>query len=182
MDSQGSSPDDELGHSLLFSSLSPSVSQGGLAFFNWDTAIACEAVRTARSTFENQNEGRVDARGIAVHLESASDQFRSRADFWSQIHVVLGSVVPERVSALRQPSLFLDYEPWVRSMVAADDVMEAAAVEDVQGTKRGGRLTRNSQRQDHVRYFRFSSDQLGTLRDTAFRVEDTLSEVEEDHK
>jgi len=65
-------------------------------------------------------------------------------------------------------------------MVDADDLLEAVDARQIQEARaqnRGGRMTRNSQRESYMRYVTLSDEQRRRLvRDTAFRVDDTLLE------
>lgn len=106
------------------------------------------------------------------------DLLQRRSMHFSGVSDVLCRLVQDNRS-VAQRSMFLDYESWVRNMVDADDLLEAADARQAQEARalnRGGRMTRNSQRESYVRYVTLSDEQRRLVRDTAFRVDDTLLE------
>ncbi len=71
----------------------------------------------------------------------------------------------------KTPALSLDYVPWVRYMVGADDLLEEASVTD-QGLRRGGRLTRSMQSQVYTRYITLDEQQRSAIDALAFDSND----------
>ena len=106
------------------------------------------------------------------------DLLQRRSMHFSGVSDFLCRLVQDNRS-VAQRSMFLDYESWVRNMVDADDLLEAANARQAQEARalnHGGRMTRNSQRESYVRYVTLSDEQRRLVRDTAFRVDDTLLE------
>lgn len=106
------------------------------------------------------------------------DLLQRRSMHFSGVSGILSRLLQDNKSVARG-ALFLDYESWVRNMVGADDLLEAADARQAQEARaqnRGGRMTRNSQRESYIRYVTLSDEQRRLVRDTAFRVDDTLLE------
>ncbi|KAF9491036.1 hypothetical protein BDN71DRAFT_111272 [Pleurotus eryngii] len=124
------SHDDEIGHTVLVSPSRPLSVHDGLGMYDRDTLIAEGAIRCARGMLKTiVDQGMFRPREL----------FRARVGYHSQVVAVLGGVLPEAI--LQHPSiLHLEYGPWVRVMIAADDAEEAFVLSQ----SRGGRTTRNS--------------------------------------
>ncbi len=106
------------------------------------------------------------------------DLLQRRSMHFSGVSGILSRLLQDNKSVARG-ALFLDYESWVRNMVGADDLLEAADARQAQEARaqnRGGRMTRNSQRELYLPYVTLSDEQRRLVRDTAFRVDDTLLE------
>ncbi len=100
------------------------------------------------------------------------DLLQRRSMHFSGVSAILSRLLQDNKSVARG-ALFLDYESWVRNMVGADDLLEAADARQAQEARaqnRGGRMTRNSQRESYIRYVTLSDEQRRLVRDTAFRV------------
>ena len=106
---------------------------------------------------------------------NANEVQRQRSAFLERLTGGLLGLIP-LIHAQPLDALVLDYAPWIRSIDAADDVLEAAAKRESEARALllGGRTTRNSQRLKYERYLTLGLDQRQVLRDTAFRVDDTL--------
>lgn len=146
---------------------------GGHTFYNRDDSIALETVRLARQV---AGIGRQDSRNGSRCSQfprsdtgKGSELGRRRSTFLARVTGVLETIVPA-VSVQPLSTLVIDYEPWVRWMVSADDRAEEAEVVRAATEKRVGRATRNSQRQSYVRYVTLTNDQRGLLKSSAFPV------------
>ncbi|TFK43527.1 hypothetical protein BDQ12DRAFT_675122 [Crucibulum laeve] len=130
------SNDDEIGHHILFDSTRTDSSQFGL--HDYDTEIASVAISLSRGSLEAGM-----ARGAtSIHNSlEASLAFRDCKKFRNEAGEILAKVCPRAVTSTFRTSLYTDYLPWIRHMVAADDMQESI---HIQNPGRGGRTTRNS--------------------------------------
>ena len=80
----------------------------------------------------------------------ATEIFRSRVVYQSQIAGALQDIIQPPGPLMPQSSVFLDYIPWVRYMVMVDDDLERIAQEEMSRGK-SGRTTRNSMKTRHIR-------------------------------
>ena len=78
---------------------------------------------------------------------------------------------PWRMSASEE-ALYLDYAPWIRYIVAADDALELATM-SLPGSQR--RSTRNSMRTAQDRWLRMDVDERRTLSQTSLRLDEESS-------
>lgn len=144
---------------------------GVIAFYSVANCIAQEGLFLATKS-SVVSDGRCGA-SLPWKPFAAGDLFYGRREHWTQMGDVLDRVVGG--SALVSPStLVLDYEPYVRWMVKVDDEVESRWTESKGVERRWGRATRNSQRQEYVRYVNLGHEHRRTLSNTAFRVEDTF--------
>ena len=161
---QDSTSDAEVGYRHLTYEAADSHLQGGIALYNWDDRIASAVARCAVET-----AGRDEGGGIrCVHTAGGLGSWvagRCR-EHLAHTAAILGRVVPES-GAVARGALVLDYDGWVRRMVAVDDELEAAEAAAAAGRQRRGRQTRNSQREQHVRCVSLDAAQLALLRQTA---------------
>lgn len=138
--------------------------------------MALEIARCAKEAMRSGGRGaiRFDRSGERRSM----DLLQRRSMHFSGVSDILWRLLQDRMTVARG-AMFLDYEPWVRNMVGADDLLEAAdarQVQEARAVSRGGRMTRNSQRESYVRYVTLSDEQRRLVHDTAFRVDDTLLE------
>lgn len=91
-----------------------------------------------------------------------SDIGDRQATFLAHVEEGLAKVVPT-VPAIPLSSIVCEYEPWVRWMVLKDDELEAESKRAVV-QRRGGRMTRNSQREEYVRWVTLSEWERGRIR------------------
>ena len=82
---------------------------------------------------------------------------------------------PKDYASLRvmaTPVLSTEYIPWIKQMVATDDLFEMTSIADVQGLggniRRTGRLTRNAHRQAYTRYITLNGDQRKAMDELSF--------------
>lgn len=73
---------------------------------------------------------------------------------------------PWRASASEE-ALYLDYAPWIRYIVAADDALESVS----QPSSQTRRSTRNSMKTSHDRWLTLELDDRRTLSETSLRLD-----------
>jgi hypothetical protein len=109
---------------------------------------------------------------VSALLNEAPDSsatFRARADYQHQMVAILGRLLSISSPLLPQPSVFVDYEAWIRIMVKTDDALEAAWAEgigQVASLSGRGRVTRNSA-QRYTRLLTIPEDHRAILAATA---------------
>ncbi|KAH7914351.1 hypothetical protein BJ138DRAFT_1170698 [Hygrophoropsis aurantiaca] len=159
--------DDELGHHILFKPSHVSDTSDHLVFYHNDELIAQEATRLSRGTHAAVGKGPL----LPSINPAASGSFRehqlflSRVVYESQMVDALQHIIYLPAPLMPQSSVFLDYIPWVREMVTADDILERLAWDGMEKEK-SGRLTRNSMRAKHARAIELSTEQRGLLDST----------------
>ena len=102
------------------------------------------------------------------------------ASHCSTLLPILDRLRVSREDIVRDPdSIFLDYEPWIRYMVRADDAYVAASISSgrFEGTTR---RTRNSQRSqlELQRWVPLNEDERDIIRRTALELDLRMPEVE----
>lgn len=176
--------DDQAGYKHLIHQSTVSHFQGGIAFYNHDSAIVSEAIDCARRVAKNvtnpsgwhlSKPDRTEWR----RFTSATRLQRERSAFFVSFSGALSDQIP-LIHAQPVDALVLDYAPWIRSIDVADGLLVVAANKEneTRALLLGGRTTRNSQRQKYERYLTLSVDQRQALENTAFRVTDTLPGVD----
>lgn len=138
--------------------------------------MALEIARWAKEATRSGGNGAISL--TRTGERRSLDLLQRRSMHFSGVSDVLSRLLQDNRSVARG-AMILDYETWVRNMVDADDLLEAAdarQAQEARAVNRGGRMTRNSQRESYVRYVTLSDDQRRLVRDTAFRVDDTLFE------
>jgi hypothetical protein len=136
------------------------------AFYDHDEVMSRDILGRSRASLV----------GAETPLEAAEAPdtratYHARVQYQSEMMLVLGRLLPLYAPLLPRPTVFLDYIPWIRHMVAADDVNEAQpAISAV--LRRPGRTTRNSNQQRYVRWISFEDEQLRTLRGNGLRTGD----------
>lgn len=113
----------------------------GLDFCGCDELIAREAIRHSRGVHEE------DTGPNAASINPAARDDGTRVAYRSRMVEALQDVLGPGGGLMPQRSVFLDYIPWVREMVAVDDDLERRALY-VRGR---GRCTRNSLGRVHAR-------------------------------
>lgn len=148
----GPTPDDELGHSMLFTDGCISNGREGLAFYHYDELIALDAIQLSRGIHEElvTDPTAASINPAASLTTEEAEIFRSRVAYQSQIAGALQHIIQPPGPLMPQSSVFLDYIPWVRYMVVVDDNLEQMARDEVARAK-SGRLTRNSMKTRHIR-------------------------------
>ncbi|KAF8655270.1 hypothetical protein AX16_003171 [Volvariella volvacea WC 439] len=142
--------DDEIGH-LMLEYPATTREEGTFGLHDRDEEIASFAIRLARGMVE-----RGVARGQPMLLADKDPSFRPRALFRARVdhkrrtEQSLRGRLPLGMRGMGHPAIALDYQPWFRLMVEADDRAEKEHLEQAQHERRGGRTTRNSQRYERV--------------------------------
>ncbi|KAF9509492.1 hypothetical protein BS47DRAFT_149415 [Hydnum rufescens UP504] len=180
--------DNLLGHTILHKP-APRETAPTVPFYARDEEIALEIVRAAHR------------RGALYPLATCSQQdsfstspgcfdsirlFDDRAQHQSRVLKFIEGLVQLSSPLLPRPEIFVDYIPYVRQMVVADDAekeAEAQALAALQESARVkgnmARMTRNSQRSaegtsklarrhDFIRYISLRDDELRALYESAF--------------
>ncbi|KIJ56690.1 hypothetical protein M422DRAFT_238305 [Sphaerobolus stellatus SS14] len=153
------SSDDEVSYTLLEK---PPSHTNGLPFYNWDAEIAHAAISLSRHVLEASGAGKrsreeFGERGGTRHFNSRSlmearvaNQLRA-VSFLDDTISLFGPLLP-------RPAAVLDYTPYVRQMVLADDAM--AREFEAQPQETVGRRGRRSRWRagEYVRYLDVSSE------------------------
>ncbi|KAF8639950.1 hypothetical protein AX17_001200 [Amanita inopinata Kibby_2008] len=137
------SADDEVGHIILF------PTKGMKAEFWKDygdrsVLISSTAIRLARGGLE-AGTTRGPTSTVRNNSFSTHALFRARVDYQSQIGNSLQRLVPCSELAMTRAAVYLDYAPYIRQMIAAEDEEEVRWKAQREGMA-GGRKTRNSNR------------------------------------
>ncbi|THG95800.1 hypothetical protein EW026_g5907 [Hermanssonia centrifuga] len=150
----------------------PSDEQLGYAVLPTDT----DTDHIPVSTYYYQDENLMAA-GLELSKRAHGDirpddmpnaQHDDRAVSLARLGPLLRRLRPWRESA-NDAALYLDYAPWIRYIVAADDVAEAG-ISEVGSQSR--RSTKNSQKTSEVRWLKLEPEERDVLRNTALRIED----------
>jgi hypothetical protein len=153
--SQEASSDDEVGHRLLCDALvgtSITKSHGYVGYYDKDGEIGRELLRGSQSLVANVGEAHRTKAATALQTRAL---FRSRMAYQSKLLGALG-MIPLSAPLLPRPAVFLDYVPWIRYMLEAEEQSE-----------RQGRLTANSLRSQ--RWVSISEQDQRALESTALR-------------
>jgi len=157
--------DDETGHAILFRPSHVSDTRDALAFYHNDELIAQDAIHLARDKHEDLGTIPITT-SINPAANSNSDigtsLFQARVAYQTQMLTALQDIIQPPAPLMPQSSVYLDYIPWVRSMVAVDDSLERLAWEGMEKA-RSGRLTRNSMKAKHIRTIDLREDQFRAL-------------------
>ena len=128
IDSYEPSGDDELGHTLL---QKPRVIGKSRGVYNRDADIARTALVVSRHVFETSGAGtrargrlRGGERGSTRRIDCRS-VVRARVETQALAVTFLDDVMTLSGPLLPRASVVLDYTPYVKHMVLADDVLEA---------------------------------------------------------
>jgi len=151
---EGKSDDDETGYVVL-------EGREGLEYYQRDELIAEEAIRCSRGVHEETGPIKASINPAARLTSEDARGFRARVEYQSRMVEALQDILGPPAPLMPQRSVFLDYIPWVRHMVAVDDMLERRA-RDGLGT--GGRWTRNSMRTVHARSVEVGEGQREVLR------------------
>ncbi|PCH41200.1 hypothetical protein WOLCODRAFT_16953 [Wolfiporia cocos MD-104 SS10] len=155
--------DDELGYTVLRGSDSTSGRAIPVdhSYYHQDDLTAEEALSGYQSRLGHMPPLPADLLGYTASArEYAAQMVAILADLQVPADVLMGSSPP-----------FLDYDPWLRYMVAVDDANAAASLA-AQVARGGTRRTRNSQKSvQGVRYVPISESNRGTLARTALSGE-----------
>jgi hypothetical protein len=106
------SADDEVGHPMLFK---PS-NVIGFMFDHEDKSIAETAILLSRGAF-----GERPPIIECTNTFPKCGLFRARVAYQGKMMTILENLVPPPVC---RPSVYLDYEPWIRIMVGVEDMLE----------------------------------------------------------
>jgi hypothetical protein len=163
VNSPGLYPDDELGHTTLVNTSEPAGEHGSLEFYIQDEVIAIELLQLSGQQLA---ESATTSMSAAETFKSSS-LFQARTTFQSQLLNVLDRVVPLSAPQIPRPAVFLDYVPFIRQMVAADDIVERQYRELFE---RGSRVTRNSHKEElPARWISLSDEHRQILEATKFK-------------
>jgi hypothetical protein len=137
------SPDDEIGHKLLLNPSWECHRPEMLQFYNQDELISRSLVQRSRQSLV----ARVGAVPVmkATSALQARALFRSHVAYQSRLVRALG-IIPLSAPLLPRPAIFLDYLPWIRHMISAEDAEELREA----SRRKSGRQTRNSQRRERI--------------------------------
>jgi len=128
------STDDEVGHTILLHTLPTTGNASGCQHED----IASTAMRLSRGVLERKIRQELTSdvnTGFRTHA-----LFRARVEHQAQMAEGLTNKVPLSVWAMRNYVIHMDYGPWVRQIVAEEDMQEALQMKK----ERPGRQTRNS--------------------------------------
>jgi hypothetical protein len=132
-----SSLDDEVGHKILFQ---PSTSNNAMfGFHHEDKWIAEAAIRLSRGVTKARPQP-IDS----TNTFSKVELLRARVAHQSQMATILENLIPCPVT---YSSVYLDYEPWIRLMVEADDFWERKPEENMGRIRRMTRRSTKYERQ-----------------------------------
>jgi hypothetical protein len=156
---------DEVGVPTVYEEISNSCWQQALSRFYTADHTMLQDIFDLSFHAHGSYAGSHVSEGAKEALDTSAT-FRARADYQHQLVAVLGCLLSISSPLLPRPSVFVDYDAWLRIMVQMDDTLEA---EDVQssGPVRG-RTTRNSQKK-YVRWIEMSDGHRATLYTTALR-------------
>lgn len=129
-----------------------------------------EMASTAIQLSRGAREARMTRDPTSINIGSTNSfrprgLFRARVDYQIQIWQALGGLLPISARSVARPVLHVEYEPWIRQMVAGDEMQEQVYL--CTAGERGGRTTRNSQR--YVRMVSLTAEGRDALRETAWR-------------
>ena len=150
----GQSMDDEIGHTIFCAATPHPVGHH------------CKE-RMMTDDIMRLSRGAVERMAGEDHAFTPPTTFTRRAavESRSQILDALNALIPSSAPHLPLTPTVLDYEPWVRHMVALDDMHERNR--DEVRTRRLRRVTRSGQG-SYERYLSLSTEQLDMLRATRF--------------
>ncbi|KAF8897537.1 hypothetical protein BD779DRAFT_1491391 [Infundibulicybe gibba] len=168
LDSYEPSVDDEIGHTILYK---PGRGKGRIEYgFGWcdrDDEIASSAIRLSRGTLEaGETRGPRSINTVNRNSFGARALFRARVEYQEHMGPFLLRNVGLSGRLLARTAVHLEYGPFIRQIVAADDEQEQKYME--MAGSRGGRMTRNSQLQRYVRTIDVSTAERDILRATLF--------------
>jgi len=148
-----------VGHTILFRPSHVSDTRDELAFYHNDELIAQDAIHLSRGKHEVLST--ITASITPAAGGSNTDEtslFRARVVHQAQLLTALQDIIQPPAPLMPQSSVYLDYIPWVRSMVTVDDILERLAWDEMEKEK-SGRLTRNSMKAKHIRTIDLKEDQ-----------------------
>jgi hypothetical protein len=156
------SPDDELGHTSLSNTTDPADQKTGLEFYIQDEVIATTLLRLSGKRLAGDSPST-----SAADTFKARSLFQSRTTFQSRTLDILETIIPLTAPLMPRPAVFLDYEPFIRQMVATDDMLEQQSQEIFQ---KAVRMTRNSHKHElPVRWISLSEEHQQVLEATKFK-------------
>lgn len=169
-DAFGSSADNENGHTQLLKESTTAGFQSVLpAYYGRDDALVQELARLSLRTLQKASIPK--SSGHATEAFDAAAAFNARSTFQREVVGALGELLSISAPLMPRSEVFLDYEAWIRYMVATDDMLEARAAEVGTGVlTRHGRQTRNSH-QRYVRYVSLGEDLRRALARTSLRMD-----------
>lgn len=126
--------DDILGYRTLCATSARSVFKQ-FGYHDRDELIMSSAIELSR--------GAHDKPASSSRLETTRALLRTRVQYDAVVQEIRHNVVAARSQIIRTPVFDLEYLPWIREMVAADDRQEEAMRRDERVV---GRRTRNSQK------------------------------------
>ncbi|KDQ21020.1 hypothetical protein BOTBODRAFT_27035 [Botryobasidium botryosum FD-172 SS1] len=171
------SADDELGYCGLLKP-APDEFRCGLAFYNSDDEMALEAAYMARRVYEETGlGGQVQASmdGSALVPFSTRTLYERRRAYQFQVVQFLDPHIAIDSPLLPRPAQVLDYVPYIRALVEADNVL-AALHESSRASAQRGVIVRSHGRraaracQRYYRYLTLDEDQLRAVAESGFQT------------
>jgi hypothetical protein len=153
------SGDDEIGHPILYD---PVPANKGIEFNDRDEDIISTVIQCSRGALEagtTRNPMSIVKNSFRTH-----ELFHARVSHQLRMAEVMREFVPLAVWTTARTSVYLDYEPCIRSIVAAEDREEVTYAQK----ERSGRMTRNS-RGGYERTFAVSAEMREALDWTLLR-------------
>ena len=164
-DELGPSADDLLGYNVLYSQSNTDYCPIS-TFYQQDTNLYAEADELLRRVAPRPCSAVVPTSSLASSLDAA------RSTYHAQVGPILRQPISSpaarswRIST-GEEALYLDYDPWIRYIVAADDAVESAS----QPGSQGRRHTRNSMKTSQDRWLKLEVDERRTLSQTSLNFE-----------
>lgn len=165
-DELGSSSDDLLGYKVLDIQANTDCFPIS-AFYHQDMYLCAQALELVQRVAAGPSSADMPTYRMARSLDVTRSRYHAQVGPILRQPVSEAPARPWRVS-ISQEALHLDYAPWIRYIVAADDAVESAS----QPASQGRRFTRNSLKTSQDRWLKLEVDQRRTLSQTSLRLED----------
>lgn len=165
-DELGSSSDDLLGYKVLDIQANTDYFPIS-AFYHQDMYLCAQALGLVQRVASGPSSADMPTYRMARSLDATRSRYHTQVGPILRQPVSEAPARPWRVS-ISQEALHLDYAPWIRYIVAADDAVESAS----QPGSQGRRFTRNSLKTSQDRWLKLEVDQRRTLSQTSLRLED----------
>jgi hypothetical protein len=154
------SGDDEIGHPILYF---PIPANKVTELYDRDEEIALTVIRRSRGSLE---AGTLRAPTSIVKTSRTHGLFHARVSHQLQMAEVVRNSIPPSVWSMSRKDVYMDYVPFIRAIIAAEDLEEKAYM-DMQ-KERPGRATRNS-KGGYDRTFTVTTEVREALDETALR-------------
>ncbi|KAJ3535327.1 hypothetical protein NM688_g6994 [Phlebia brevispora] len=164
-DESGPSPDDLLGYKVLHAQVNTDSCPVSV-FYQQDKHIHEEVLALTKQAASERFAEDIPTSKSTKSLDT------DRRSYHALVGPVLRNPVSEAPTrpwraSISEEALYLDYAPWIRYIVAADDTLESLS----QPSSQGRRSTRNSQRTSQGRWLKLDFDQRRTLSETSLHLE-----------